>query len=75
MFSKRNSNKKNNILNPVLLAMEASIAPENLRSKWDVHRRTSFITSTSVDAPRLEFYVKKGINLASRDNYGEFLQI
>ncbi|KAG2374770.1 hypothetical protein C9374_010514 [Naegleria lovaniensis] len=55
--------------------MEATIAPENLRNKWDVYRRTSFITSTSADAPRLEFYVKKGINLASRDNYDPFLVV
>ena len=52
--------------------MESSSSSENLKSKWEVNRKSCLITSTSADAPRLEIYIKKGVNLAFRDNQGMF---
>ena len=47
---------------------------ENLKNKWEVNRKSCLITTTSTDAPRLEIYVKRGTNLAYRENNGELFK-
>ena len=43
------------------------------RSKWEVTKRNSLMSGAVSTAPKVEFFVRKGMGLAVRENYGKFV--